>query len=304
MTTPSRASTKRGIQFKIGSVLCLTLMLACIKGLGGAIPPGEIAFYRASVTLVPMLAWVLWSRRADEVFRAQHLARHLGRGVSGSLSMFLSFITVACLPLADAILLGYVMPLMTVVLGLLALKERVPGYRWAGALAGAAGVLIAMSPHLGQGPQPWNPTAALGIASGLVGALCAAISVVQIRHLALRSTPVEIVFYYTLCTGVLGALTWPLGWNSPDGWQLALLMASGVFGGLANFLVAQSLRHAHVSVLAPFEYTTLVWSALISWAVFDQAPGAALLAGGALVAASGVFTAWREGRAMASAPHG
>lgn len=296
----TRSSTTLGIHLKIASALCMTLMLACIKALDGAVPPGEIAFYRSSVTLMPMLAWVLHGRQAGKAFRARNLARHLGRGVSGSVAMFLSFVTVACLPLADAVLLGYVMPLMTVVLALLFLKEKVPGYRWAGAAAGALGVLVAMSPHLGAGHH-WNGVAALGVATGLSGALCGAISTVQIRHLATRDAPATIVFYYTLCTGLLGALTAPLGWVMPDGRQLALLLCAGLFGGGANLMIAQSLRHAHVSVLAPFEYTTLLWSVLISWAVFEQAPGAAVLAGGALVAASGLFTAWRESRAAPAA---
>lgn len=297
MTPTGRTSTTLGIQLKVAAALCMTLMLACVKGLDGSVPPGQIAFYRSSVTLLPALAWIVWQRRGPEIFHPSQLARHFWRGVSGSIAMLLSFLTLACLPLADAVLLGYAAPLMTVLLGLLLLKEQVPGYRWAGALVGAAGVVVALWPHLDAGAAQLSHTALLGVAAGLGAALFGALSVIQIRHLATTEKPAAIAFYYTLTTGVLGAGSLFFGWVMPDMRQLLLLLLAGLFGGAANLLIAQSLRHAHVSVTAPFEYTTLVWSALISWSVFDQAPGATLLAGGALVATSGLYTVWRESRA-------
>ena len=97
-------------------------------------------------------------------------------------------------------------------------------------------------------------------------------------------------------TGVIGALTSLFGWVMPDWQQLLLLLAAGVFGALSNLFIAESLRRAHASVTAPFEYTTLVWSAVISYLVFDSAPGMAVVAGGLLVAGSGLFTVWLESR--------
>jgi drug/metabolite transporter (DMT)-like permease len=296
MTGPARTSTTLGIHLKICGALCMTLMAACVKALEGTVPLGQIAFYRSVVTLLPIFAWILWEGRAAEVFRMRHLARHFPRGVFGSIAMILSFVALACLPLADAILLGYTTPLMTVILAIVMLKERVPGYRWAAALLGTAGVVIALSPHLAstQRASYFSPAAMLGIAAGLGAALFGAISIVQIRSLAKTEPAGAVAFYYTFMTGVLGLASIAFGWVMPDAKQLALLLGAGLFGGVAQFLVAESLRHARVSVTAPFEYTTLLWSSVISYAVFDQKPGAALFTGGALVAASGVFTVWRE----------
>jgi drug/metabolite transporter (DMT)-like permease len=211
--------------------------------------------------------------------------------------MFLSFATVASLPLADAVLLGYAAPLITVVLGRALLDERVPGYRWLAAIAGGAGVVVALWPHMNasNGPVPL-PGTLVGVGAGLGAALFAAVSVIQIRSLAVTEPPEAIAFYYTLTTGALGAASICLGWVMPDLHQLALLMSAGLFGGAANLFTAKSLRHAHASVTAPFEYTTLVWSALISWCLFGQPPGGALLAGGALIAASGLYALWHETR--------
>lgn len=296
------ASPAFGIPLKIGSALCMTLMLACVKGLDGGVPAGEIAFYRSLVTVGPLLAWILWQRKATEFFEAGTLTRHLGRALSGSVAMFLSFVTIACLPLADTVLLGYITPLMTVVLALLLLKEHVPGYRWAGAIAGAIGVLIALSPHLGASPGQtrWSGAAVPGIASGIAGALCGAMSTIQLRTLAATQRPGAIVSYYSLATCLLGAASVVFGWVMPDTRQLLLMLGAGVFGGMAQLLNAMSLRLAHASAVAPFEYTTLFWSVLISYSLFDQAPGATVIAGGLLVAVSGLVTIWQESRARPS----
>lgn len=304
MNKLNQNSTTRGIQFRVASALCLTLMLACVKGLDGTVPAGQIAFYRSSVMLLPMLAWIMWERRGAEVFRLSQLKRHLPRGVSGSIAMFLSFATLACLPLADAVLLGYAAPLIAVVLGRALLDERVPGYRWTAAIAGAAGVTVALLPHLDAWSRPvqFSAIGLLGIGAGLGAALFSALSTIQIRSLAVTEPPEAIVFYYTMTTGVLGAASICFGWVVPDMHQLMLLMLAGVFGGGANIFMAQSLRHAHVSVTAPFEYTTLAWSALLSWSMFDQVPGGPLLAGGAIVAASGLYAYWSESRATRDRP--
>lgn len=304
MNKLSHNSTTRAIQLRVASALCLTLMLACVKGLDGTVPAGQIAFYRSSVMLLPMLAWIMWERRGAEVFRLSQLKRHLPRGVSGTIAMFLSFATLACLPLADAVLLGYTAPLIAIVLGRVLLDERVLAHRWMAAIVGAAGVTIALLPHLDawDGPAQLSGTGLLGIGAGLGAALFSALSTIQIRSLAVTEPPGAIVFYYTMTTGVLGAASICFGWVMPDMHQLMLLMLAGMFGGGANIFMAQSLRHAHVSVTAPFEYTTLAWSALLSWSMFDLVPGGPLLAGGVVVAASGLYAYWSESRATRDRP--
>ena len=298
MKPSPRASALVGIHLKVGSALCMTLMMACVKRLDGAVPAGEIVFYRSAVPLVPLLVWMLRQRSPAELFTGAKLARHLGRGLSGSAAMFLIFVTLACLPLADAVMLGYAAPLMTVLLAQLFLKEKVPGYRWLGAILGSLGVFFALSPHWEgwQRQTQLSGMAVLGIAAGLSGAICSAVSTIQIRGLAVTEQPGTIVFYYTVMTGLLGGVTALFGWVMPDVRQLSLMLFAGVFSGISQFLMAKSLRHADASVIAPFEYTTLLWSILISYSVFDQAPSHAVIFGGALVMTSGSLTIWQEWR--------
>ncbi|MEN9890140.1 MAG: hypothetical protein RLY78_435, partial [Pseudomonadota bacterium] len=95
---------------KLGAMLAMTLMMASVKALDGGVPAGQIVFYRSAVTLLPLLVWVLWQGQADALCAPQRLRRHLGRGLSGSASMFMIFVTLACLPLSEAVLLGYAAP--------------------------------------------------------------------------------------------------------------------------------------------------------------------------------------------------
>jgi drug/metabolite transporter (DMT)-like permease len=294
---------------KLGAMLAMTLMMASVKALDGGVPAGQIVFYRSAVTLLPLLVWVLWQGQADVLCAPQRLRRHLGRGLSGSASMFMIFVTLACLPLSEAVLLGYAAPLITVLLSRLMLDEAVPAHRWWAALLGAAGTAVALAPSLrpAAGAGGVLPSAGidwrvgLGVGAGLAGALFAAISTVQIRALAGREPATAIVFHYTLTTLLIGLLSLPAGWVMPDGRQLLLLVAAGISSGLAQWLLALSLRRADASLLAPLDYSTLVWSMGLSALVFGQPPGPAVWAGAVLIAAA-AFSAWWGGRRPAPSP--
>lgn len=276
-----------GVGFKLASALCLTLMMACVKGLDGQVPAGQVVFVRAVVTLAPLMVWLLWQGEARALCRWSSLRRHLGRGLSGTASMVAIFVSLACLPLSHAVLLGYAAPLVTVLLARTVLRETVPAHRWAGALLGAAGVLVALAPAwltttpMGTAHPPW-----LGLAAGLAGAVFAAVSTVQIRRLAASEPARNIVFHYTLTTAWLGACSALLGWVRPSLGQGLLMLGAGVFSGLGQWCVARSLRSADAAMTAPFEYTTLIWSVLIGVLLFGEHVGTSVALGGALIVLS------------------
>ena len=117
----------------------------------------------------------------------------------------------------------------------------------------------------------------------------------QIRHLASTERPGAIVLYFSLMTTVIGLATAAFGWALPSLTQTALLIASGVLGGVAQIMVTVSLRYAPASLLAPFDYATLVWSTLIGVLLLgERLPGPTVMAGAVIVAAAGAFATWRE----------
>jgi drug/metabolite transporter (DMT)-like permease len=302
---------RKGILLKVLAALAATLMAASIKGLNGAIPTGEVVFFRSVAALLPLGIWLGLQGNLIELTATKHFGGHLIRSLSGTGGMFFSYMALAYLPLADATALSYAAPLFTVILAATLLGEVVRAYRWSAVAVGFSGVLVMLSPHLGfwevnEGVvRSIDMAAALGGAFGLVAAFCSALSSVQIRHLARTEKPGAIVLYFSLMTAVIGLGTAAFGWKMPDMLQLSLLIAAGLSGGIAQILMTLSLRHAQASLLAPFEYTTMVWSVLIGYFLLGQLPVATTIVGAMVVAAAGMFAVWRErrlGRSLQLAP--
>ncbi|MFF7710355.1 EamA family transporter [Pseudomonas sp. NPDC007930] len=289
---------RKAIVLKIAATLCSTAMLTCVKGLEGQVPTGEVVFFRSLVALLPLLVWLGLQGNVFALTRTQNLLGHLGRSISGTCGMYFNYLALSFIPLADATALSYAAPLFTVILAALMLGERVRPLRWLAIALGFAGVLVMLAPHLSLAGA-----AALGASASIIGSGCAllaafssAASTVQIRYLNGREQPGAIVLWFSLLTTLVGAATWVFGWVMPHGTQWLLLLGIGAFGGTAQILVTLSLRHAHASLLAPFEYSTLLWSSLLGFVLLAQLPTWTTLAGGSIVAAAGVFTLWQERR--------
>jgi drug/metabolite transporter (DMT)-like permease len=179
----------------------------------------------------------------------------------------------------------------------LVLKETVRGYRWTAVAVGFGGVLIMMAPHLGEGLSGVGGAApVIGAMFALLGASCSAFATIQVRRLTGTESTGAIVLYFSLLTTALGLITVALGWRMPDAGDLALLVLIGILGGIGQILLTGSYRFGDASLIAPFEYTTMIWALLIGWFAFDQLPDQTVAIGGALVAASGIFVLWRERR--------
>jgi drug/metabolite transporter (DMT)-like permease len=252
-------------------------------------------FFRSIFALLPLLIWLGLQGNILALTRSRHFGGHAVRSLSGTGGMFFSYLALAYLPLADATALSYAAPLFTVILAAVLLGEVVRGYRWTSVAIGFLGVLVMLSPHSDVFDTA-STGAMLGSAAGLLTALLSAVSAVQIRHLARTEQPGAIVLYFSLITTTIGLATIIFGWTMPTPWQFGFLLSAGIFGGMAQILVTVSLRHAQASLLAPFEYTTMLWSVLIGYFALGQLPVATTIVGGVVVAAAGLFAVWRESR--------
>ncbi|EJL91377.1 DMT family transporter [Pantoea sp. GM01] len=294
-------NARLGVLLKILAALCATLMLACVKGLNGAIPTGEVIFFRSFIALFPLLIWLKVQGNVLENLKTRNLFGHFIRGFSGTGGMYFNYLALVYISLADATALSYAAPLFTVILAAMLLKERVRMSRWVAVVVGLSGILIMLSSSLNASgalfsSQASNATTSLGVAFALIAALCSATSNVQIRFLNGIEKPGAIVFYFSLMTTLIGLATALFGWTQPNALQLLLLVGCGLFGGLAQILVTLSLRYADASLLAPFDYTTLVWSMLIGYLFLHSLPGSTTLLGASVVALAGIFAVWRENR--------
>jgi drug/metabolite transporter (DMT)-like permease len=286
----------RAILLKIASALLFAVMQALVRWLGDAIPLGQVVFYRSAFAILPVVVIFAWR---GELAAAVHTSRPFGQAWRGAISvagMFLNFAALARLPLVDATAISFAAPLITVAFAAIFLGERVRIYRWSAVGVGFLGVLVTLWPHL----EPAHLMAA-GSTAATIGATCAmasaftnAGSVIQTRRLTDTESTSSIVFYFSLICAVAGLATWPFGWVTPSAGQLAALVALGVLGGLAHILLTESYRHAPASVIAPFDYTTMVWALVLGYALFGEVPTKYVLIGAVIIAGAGLFVIWRE----------
>ena len=218
------------------------------------------------------------------------------RGMISVAGMFFNFAALARLPIVDVTTITFASPLITVALSAWILKERVRVYRWSAVGIGFVGVVVMLWPHLDVARYTTAATSAatLGALFAMVSAFTNAGSVVQTRRLTDTETTSSIVLYFSLFCALGGLLTLPFGWIVPSLPQLGALIGLGVFGGLSHVLLTESYRYAPASLVAPLDYTALLWAFIIGYWFFGELPTATVYVGSAIVAGSGLFVIWRE----------
>jgi drug/metabolite transporter (DMT)-like permease len=296
----SGMNSKTGILLKLTAMLAFTVMSACVKGLDGAIPVGEVVFCRGFFALIPLCLWFIASSERITVPAAKNIGSLLAGSSAGLGGMFFGFLALAYLPLVNVTVLSYTTPLFTIMLAALLLGEKVRIYRWSAVLTGFIGVFITLSPKLifdaASGPPQIDRVAMIGTALALTGALCAAFSSIAVRHLNSIEKPSRIVLIYTLTGVVAGLATLGFGWKMPDFHQFLLLAGGGLAGGIGQIAMTLSLRHAQASLLAPFDYTTMIWAIALGYLFMAEVPTGATIIGALTVIAAGLFAMWRENR--------
>lgn len=287
----------RGIGLKLASVLVFIAMQALIKAVSGRVPPGEAVFFRSFFAIPVIVAWLAWTGELATGFRAVNPIGHVWRGVVGTTAMGLGFAGLAFLPLPEVTALGYAAPLLTVVFAAMFLGEEVRLFRISAVVLGLAGVLVVLSPRLTlAGAETVKATEALGALLVLTGAVFAALAQVFVRKLVNTEATSAIVFWFSVTAALLSLVTLPFGWVVPTAQEAAMLVLCGLLGGLGQILLTSSYRHADASVLAPFDYASILFAIAIGWWVFGEVPTVAVLGGAALVVAAGVLIIWRERR--------
>ena len=287
----------KAIGFKLISALLFAAMSALVRKLGDVAPVGQMVFFRSAFAILPVVViYALRGELASAVYTRRPLGQ-LGRGLLSVFGMFTNFSALTRLPLADATAISFASPLFTVALAAVILKERVRIYRWSAVLVGFAGVIVMLVPHFDIGHYATAgaaATAAIGSLFALSSAVCNAGTVIQTRRLVQSETTPSIVFYFSVVCAIAGALTLPFAWHTPTGSELAALISLGVLGGIAHIFLTESYRHATASVVAPFDYTSMLWALMLGYWMFGELPSALVYFGGAIVAGAGLFVIWRE----------
>jgi drug/metabolite transporter (DMT)-like permease len=272
-------------------------MSALIRYLGARYPIGEVVFYRSAFAIVPIMLIYAWRGELAATVRTERPLGHANRGVLSVVGMFCNFGALARLPLIESNAISFTSPLVSVAFAAVFLKERVRIYRWSAVIIGFIGVLVVLAPHL-SGDELTIAMASAGSVLGVIYALAGSITnagtMIQTRYLTQSETTSSIVFYFSLICAIAGLVTWPFGWVSPSGKEFAVLACIGFLGGMGHIFLTESYRYAAASVVAPFDYTSMIWALILGYAMFGETPTPMIVAGSAIIAAAGLFVIWRE----------
>lgn len=291
----ARPSPKAGILLKVGSVLGFTLMSACVKAAAAVVPVTEVCFFRAFFALLTILAFAAWRNELPAAVLTSNPWGHFWRGLLGLSAMGLNFAAIAYLPLPDAIALGYAAPLFLTIFAALLLGEVVRAFRWTAVFVGLLGVIIMLWPRLTflRG-APGASDDAVGAFFAISGALAVAFGAVVTSRLVAAERTTTVVFYFSLICSIGFLLTAPFGWRVPDGATLAILVLSGILGGMSQLMMTQAYRYADTSTVAPFEYSSMLFGIALGFLLFGDVPTVTMLLGSSIVVAAGLIVIWRE----------
>ncbi len=285
---------RRSMWMMLAAVLMFALMDAGLKTLSAHYPPLQVATLRGLASLPLVLAWVLLTTGLRPLLRIRW-ALHLLRGVLGIVMMGSFIYGLKRLPLSTAYSIFFVAPLLITALSVPILGEKVGPRRWTAIAVGLLGVLTVLRPT-GAGVFTWAGLAVL------VAALAYAVSAITVRVLARTDSNQAMVFWMlTMLALGAGVLAWP-GWVSlrmQDAWVIAVV---GIAGSLGQYTITEAFRRGEASLIAPLEYTALVWGVALDLALWGVLPDAVTWLGAAIIISSGLYLLRRE-RVHAEAEH-
>lgn len=254
------------------------------KLLTTSMPPVEVAWLRYLVFLI-MTAPALLRGRA--MLATERPKLQFARALASALSTVIAIVSFGFLPVAETTAIGFLAPVLVTGMAFLFLGEKVGPRRWIAAVLGLVGVAIIV--------QPGSSTFQAASLIPLCGSLAGASSSILTR-MAKDERPDTTLFYSAIIGFAILSMLVAFQWHTPTWQQVAIGGFVGFFATLASLMQVFAYRNASASLLQPFSYSQLIWAAALGYVAFGAVPGPAMFLGASIIAASGIYTAWREAR--------
>ena len=276
----------------LASVAAFAVMDAAMKQLAQTYPPMEVSCLRGLASIPVFLLAIAATGQWRSVVPVRWGA-HFVRGGLSILMLWMFIYSVSRLPLSTAYGIVLCAPLLITGLSALVLREHVGRHRWIAVVLGLVGVAIILNPS-GTGVATLPGFAALG------AALCYAVVALMLRRLTRTDSTLSIALSFVVIIAVgCGILAYPV-WVAPARADWPWIAVVGLSGSVGQYLIVNAFRCAPPSVIAPFEYTALLWGIALDWILWGTTPSARVLAGGSVVIATGLYLIHREHRASRS----
>jgi drug/metabolite transporter (DMT)-like permease len=282
-----------GMGLRLVTALLLAIMFA---GVNWAATRGvhvvESLFWRQLGSALCASAWVA-AGPGFASLRTKRIGAHVTRMGIGLTAMYLNFLAMTLLPLAEATAIGFAVPIFSVLLAALVLGEPTGRWRWSAVIIGFLGVIVVVQPGGGHVPLTGG---AVAVAAAL---LTAAVTIV-IRRLGATEAAATTVFWFAASSLVPLAILMPWFAGSHDSTTWAIILGLSLAGGLAQLTLTGALRLAPVALVMPMDYTSLVWASLFGFLLFAQVPNTWTWVGAPILIGSGLVVLWREHRLRAT----
>ena len=287
----ANGSHTRAAAYLLTAIALLGLMEVGVKTLTESLSVGQILWARFFFHLVA--AWPIFMVLGiRSIARTERPVLQCVRSLLQLLATLGVFLALAHAPLAEAISIHYLSPLIVTALSLPLLGERATLGRWLAVVAGFAGVLIILRPGF-EGAQ-W------GASFALVSAVAYALFQITTRTLGFTDRPWTTMFYTPLVGAAVASLVVPFVWIVPTPAQWLILVSLGVLAGVAHYMLIKAFQYGEASGLQPYNYIHIVWASVLGIIFFGAFPGFWTLIGAALIVGGGLFVFYRDARALRS----
>lgn len=283
-TVAQANSPLRGMALVLFATFCGAALQAIARGLAGEIHPFELVFFRfffGFLVLAPVLL-----RHGHKPLATRRPGLHVLRGIMQVVTMMLVFMGLSMTELATVAALQFSAPLFSTVLALAFLGEVVRARRITALGVGFAGMLVIVRPGFGAVES--------GVVLILVSALLFAVIIILIKVMARTESSLTMTLYVNLLTMPVALVAMLPFWRMPSLDQWLWLVGLGIVGSLSNLAFTQALKEAEVTAVLPFEFTKLIFSALIGYWAFAEIPDAWTWVGGAMIFLAVTYIAYRE----------
>jgi drug/metabolite transporter (DMT)-like permease len=284
VSRPAKDTVFAGIGLIVLSTLFFSAGDVAAKALTGHLPPLQVAWLRYAVFAVLVLPSLLASRGLDG-FVTRRLRLQIVRGLAVVVSSVLFMIGLQHLDVAETTAINFIAPVFITALSIPLLGERVGPHRWAAAAVGFLGVMLIVRP----GSSAFQLAALYPIGAALVWAFAA----IATRFMSAERPETTLAYSALVGLLVLSALV-PFAWQPMSLSDLGFAILTGLASTIGHWLVVRGYGLASASVLAPYSYVQLIFASLFGFGAFGVIPGSWTILGGAVIAVSGLYTAYRE----------
>ena len=285
---PFQQNAVHAVAWMLWGVFLLSTMDVAIKQLVAFYPSLQVAVLRCAMSAPLFALWILIMNR--RLFRTRHLRAHGARAALGLIMLWAVGEAFRELPLADAYAIFFAAPLLMALLSGPVMKEPAGPWRLGACAVGFVGVLVVLEPGT-------DALLSRGSVMALIAVVCYAAVALMVRALGREEHSLTIAFWFTALCGALGALLMPTRWVSLDPAHWPWLLLLGVTGTLGQVALVAAFRRASAGVIAPLDYTALVWAVLYGWWIWGELPDQRTWVGASIIIAAGLFVLFRESRA-------